>query len=219
MCYLSSTMWDLHRGRHDIDGRLLRVTSIICVHCWTRCLFAALPLNLLMRFLCFAFAKGLHVYFCVKPLCVCSHSCICELGVTYGLCVIVQVLECFQPLCICGPSCACKIYALLLTNEHGLRFTCALLLRNLSRFNILWGTFVHLKVLTILLEVSRPSAVETCELTCRIGPGLGFVPPLWTSLSVPSSVGMLRHIWLRLGQDTFVLPSGLLIQYICLYHL
>ena len=103
-----------------------------------------------------------------------------------------------------GALFTCKICSCLLTNEHDLLLTCGygwctLLFRNLPGFDILRGNFVLLKVSTILLEVSRVSTIETCELTSGLGPSVGFVSPLWTCLSVPSSPGMLSHIWLRLG--------------------
>ena len=123
-----------------------------------------------------------------------------------------------------GALFTCKICACLLTNEQDLLLTCsnsrcALFLRNIAGFDILWGTFVLLNVSTIFLEMFEFSTIKACKLTSGLGPGLGFVRSLWTSLSVPSSTGMLSHIWLWLRQDTFVLPSWLLVQHTCLYHL
>mgnify|MGYP006957850326 CR=1 FL=1 len=40
-----------------------------------------------------------------------------------------------------------------------------------------------------------------------------------SSLSVSSSISMLSQLWLRLGLDTLVLPSSLLVQDACLYRL
>ena len=108
-----------------------------------------------------------------------------------------------------SPRCTLHLQNLCLLAHKWIRslFTCnnswcTLLLINLYGFDILWGTFV-------LLEVSWFSTIKACtKLTSGLGFGMRFFSPLWISLSVPPFAGMLSHIWLWLGQDTFVFLLG-----------